>query len=636
MSKITNTPELHRSMVSDMLKDSVFDHQMIAAQHTFDGLQSGARAVILAAEMQSGKSGVALALAGLQRLNLPDHEITDRHKLKDSLYVMTMADTELLDQAEKDLSPAKNAVVTNLTRMTKCLDSYFQYQDPKLIIVDECHYGSGDNAVRYDKLFDYIEFENKDCKIVFISATPLSALLATEGDSIIRRDIRTKLVFHRASQEYRGVRQMLADDQVQSINGRTRNILNRSEEREAFLNAIHEYEDAGWALIRVGSGAAMSAKTMLIRHGIEEANIYILGKSLTGVPIEDHTEIERFKAHYEEAKLFGVKLVAITVAGCRAGINFGQEMKETLIASWDSTVSNLAAVVQANIGRACGYHDNRTAVHFTNTHAARAYGEVLDYLELRCSETATDDIEGLRAEYERIARRYDLKGFDVGASISRSGILQSKKVVDTDIYLTDSYLPVPGLLTEVEPDYSSYTEDPIVLDAIDAVRHAYLKGGRPEVRPTRQVDTRHRSMMINSWVNGDTFDNPEKAMAEGTIWQRVIDLTTAMDNDERVVFNEVIRGGGGVKASTREVAVFIFSVYNTTRRKNVSNPRMTHDQLRDLCTWFKIPEDDTMMLIFRKGQLDEELTSDLEREVERIQRLSPIIEGNKFQRQVSA
>lgn len=630
-----NTPENHRAIIKNILEENVYKHQILAAENTFDGLLSGARAVILAAEMQGGKSGVALALASLQRMGLSDQEITDRNKLKDTLYVMTMADTELLDQAERDLAPAKNAVVTNLTRFSKSLDQNFQYQDPKLIIVDECHYGSGDNAVRYDKLFDYIENENKNCKIVFISATPLSALLATENDSIIRRDIKTKLVFHRTSDDYRGVREMFSDGQIKSINGRTRNILNRSKQRDQFLEAIKNYQGTGWALIRVGSGSAMNAKSMLIRQGIDEANIYILGKSLTGVPIEDHTEIERFKSHYEEAKIFGEKLIAITVAGCRAGINFGKEMKETLIASWDSTVSNLAAVVQANIGRACGYHSNKDSLHFTNIHAVQAYGELLDYLESQCSDTATDDLDGLRIEYERIAKKYDLKGFDVGAAISRSNINQTKKIVDTDIYLTDFYIPVPGMLTVENPDYSAYTDDPVVLDAIDAVREAYLKGGRVDIRPTRTVNTRCRDIMINSWVNGDTYDNREKAMAEGTIRERITDLTNAMDNDEPVIFNNIIKGGGGVKASKKEVAVFILSIFNTSRRKNIKKPRLTPDDMSDLCNWFNIPYDDTLMLIFKKGQLDDSLTLMMEKEVELIKHTSPIIEGNKFQKQVS-
>lgn len=61
--------------------------------------------------------------------------------MKDTLYLLTMPDIALLDQAVNDLKYAKNAVVSNFNRFEK---------------------------------------ENDDCKVVFISATPFGALYAAE------------------------------------------------------------------------------------------------------------------------------------------------------------------------------------------------------------------------------------------------------------------------------------------------------------------------------------------------------------------------------------------------------------------------------------------------------------------------
>ena len=631
MSEPSNTATLHRGRAIKILENEVFPHQYNAAKNTFKGLSDGARAVILAAEMQAGKSGVSLALSCLQRLSLSDDEIISIRKLKDTMYIMTMADVELLSQAQKDLHASPNAVVTNLTRFEKTLDIEFKHQDPKLIIVDECHYGSGSSAVRYEKLFDYIENENTSCKIVFISATPLSALLATEGDSIIRRGIKTKLVFHRASDAYRGVRSMLSSEQVKSISGRTKNILNRSPQRDMFLNALLSHSSAGWALVRVPSGSAMYAKEMLIKHGIDKNNIFILGKTLSGVPKDQLSDIEKFKENYDTAKLFGEKLVAITVAGCRAGINFGQDMKEDLIASWDSTISNIAAVVQANIGRACGYHNNKTALHFTNSHAVISYGKILDYLEDKCSLSATDDIEGLRDEYERICGIYDVRGLDIGARVTKSGgIRSSKKIFEPEVFLTDSYIPIPAQLSTKNPDFSQYTEDPTILETIYTVRECILgKEGIPSVKTSRSI--RGKSWITSSWVNGDMFDNPEKALAGGTVKDRIISSTLRLDDDRPVIFNGVIPAGGGEKISKKEVAVFILSVYNESRRKGISKSRLTPEDMSDICNWFKLPFDDTMLLIFKKGELCEERTQANREEAERLESLSPIIESNKFQ-----
>ena len=83
--------------------NALHDHQRNAAQKTFSALSGDVRAVVTAAEMQAGKSGVALALCCLQRMSLSDQDICNRAKLKDTLYLVTMPDIALIEQAEKDL-----------------------------------------------------------------------------------------------------------------------------------------------------------------------------------------------------------------------------------------------------------------------------------------------------------------------------------------------------------------------------------------------------------------------------------------------------------------------------------------------------------------------------------------------------
>ncbi|HBF47827.1 MAG TPA: glutathione synthase, partial [Shewanella frigidimarina] len=94
----------HRHYVEQAIQKHTFEHQRNAAHNTFSKFNTGSRAVVIAAEMQSGKSGIALALAGLQRLSLSDEFISDRKKLKDTLYLVTMADIALQEQAKKDLA----------------------------------------------------------------------------------------------------------------------------------------------------------------------------------------------------------------------------------------------------------------------------------------------------------------------------------------------------------------------------------------------------------------------------------------------------------------------------------------------------------------------------------------------------
>ncbi|MHC8393870.1 DEAD/DEAH box helicase family protein [Pseudomonas sp. LB3P93] len=600
--------EKQRSLVRSALT-TVYDHQLLAAQNAFSGLKGKTRAVILAAEMQSGKSGVSLAIASLQRLSLSDEDIVSQQLLKDSLYIMTMADVSLLAQAREDLKLAGNLVVSNLTHFERDIEKIFVHQAPKLIIVDECHYGSGDKAIRYEKLFDYIEKVNTGCKVVFISATPLSALLATEGESIISRQIKTKLVFHRTSDEYYGVRKMLANDQVHPLDGKARNFLNASSERKAFIDTLVNCEQPGWALVRVPSGAAMDAKDMLARHGLSRHNIHIIGQSLVGVPQEDLVDIDEFRQRYEEAIQFDEKIVAITVAGFRAGINFGHDMKRSLIATWDSTISNVAAVVQANIGRACGYHSNQKAVHYTNRHAVSAYGEVLDYLESHCTTTATDDIAGLREKYESICRKYLVRGLDAGATVTSAGRTPSSLKKIDDVYLVDSYLLVPAQLANATADFADYTEDGELLDSIQAIRSTFLtKDGQPEVKTSRQL--RGAKWMTANWVNGDTYDNREKAMVHGTYQERLLKIKAALDDERGYPFNDTVVVGGGVASADKTVSAFIFSTYNESRRVGATQKRMTQEQLDDLASWFNVPNDDTFLFLVKRGEFSRELTDE--------------------------
>jgi len=422
---------------------------------------------------------------------------------------------------------------------------------------------------------------------------------------------------------------MLAADQVINLEHRTRNIQIESAARSKFIEHFNAYEDEGWGLVRVPAGTAMEAKRFLAEHCVPEDNIFILGIKLTGVPEEEHTSIDDFKDEYKTAMEFGQKVIAITVAGCHAGINFGFDMKENVIATWDSTVSNVAAVVQANIGRACGYHTNHEAIHFTNLDATKAYGELLSYLEDTCSHQATGNIEGLRDKYNDICKTYDIKGLDVGAKVSKNGELKGKKKLnDAKTYLTESYHAIPAKLDDPDFDFSVLTSDPIILDTIDAIRNVYLKDVPVAAKTSRSL--RGFKWIKAHWVNGDTYDNPEKALALGTMWQRALNLTTKFDAGEEVEFNLAVTPGGNEKTSDKEVAVKIFSIYNRSRR--ITDKRaMSEEDVQDVCIWFGAEPDDTLLLIFKRGKHCPTRSHEKESSAKIQIAKGNILEGNHFQ-----
>lgn len=629
---MTTKAETLRKITRDTLnRPELHDHQRSAARKTFSAFNEKTRAVVLAAEMQAGKSGISLALSCEQRLSLSDADICDRAKLRDTLYLLTMVDTALLDQAKADLAAAKNVVVSNFNRFENDLENEFKNNPPKLIIIDECHYGSNITAVRYNKIFDYLE-EHDSCKIVFISATPFGALYAAEeaydqaietaeealaeGDqvtaeaakakadeiikcSIIRRNFGTKLVFHRTSDEYYGVREMLKNGSVKPLEHGSRSFLIDSPERVQFIQHFKSCDGPGWALIRVPAGTAMDTKDFFLSQGISESNIFIIGRSLQGVPEDEQTTIDRFKKEYSDAEMFGEKFIAITVAGCRAGINFGN-MKNSLISTWDSTVASVAAVVQANIGRACGYHQNRNCIHFTNIDATLAYGASLDHLERTTNEHAASDFEGLREFFEELCEEYRVKGLDVGLSVKTK---KRKPIGDVETYTTDSYAAIPAGLMLDKNEYEKYTTDPIFLRAMNLIRDEYLKDYGPRIKGHRAMRGYKKNWLKAQWVNGDTYDNKEKALKIGTMKERTIAFTNTLKDGKPLEYNQVVMPGSGELSANKEVTATIFSVYNLSRR-DVDKKLMSEKDMLEICNLLGAPYDNTLVVLYKRGSLD--------------------------------
>ncbi|WP_341660118.1 DEAD/DEAH box helicase family protein [Vibrio sp.] len=602
-----NNSDKHRKLAEHTISNNTYPHQREAAQQAFNQFKAGSRAVVIAAEMQSGKSGVALALSCLQRLSLSDEVIIDRKCLKDTLYLVTMADLTLQEQAKQDLSASKNVVVSNFTNFESAIKTHFKFQAPKLIIIDECHYGSSIDSVRYDKVFNYLEHDNCHCNVAFVSATPFSALYAAGEDSILRHNFNTSLVFHKTSNEYHGIRQMHRNNQIIKLDENSRDFCDSSLLRNRFIRQIKEHEGSGWSLIRVPSSQAKIARDVLLSNGIEPHQIHIIGQKLVGLEEHELCSINDFKREYETAALFDDKLIAITVAGFRAGVNFGQEMKETLINSWDSTIANIAAVVQANIGRACGYHENTTAKHYTNLDAVRAYGELLDHLE---SNHNSHEFEGLHQLFDQICSRYEVRGFDRGttiAPVSENKI--TKKLTDSKTYSTKGYIAVPGKLRDPDFDFSIFTTDPELLEAISLIRQELIGDDGPYRKKNRALRGEHQNWIKAQWVNGATYDDGTQSCAKA----RALAFTSQLNQGEKVSFNQVVNPGGGEKTEDKRVMASIFSTYNLSGQMDAFKRSLDSDDMEEICSLLDVEQDNTLIVLYQRGSFLESNSEDEQR-----------------------
>ena len=600
---MTNNATKHRDEIEKVLSQNTFEHQRKAAQRTFTHFDKDSRAVVIAAEMQSGKSGIALALSGIQRQKLNDIDICDRKQLKDTLYLVTMADLSLLEQAKQDLAPCNNVVVSNFTNYALALASHFKYQQPKLIIIDECHYGAGSDAVRYSKIFEYLEKENTLCKVAFISATPFSALYSAGSDSILRHNFKTSLVFHETSSEYHGIREMHRNNQIVKLAEEHRSFCEDSLLRRRFIRQFKEHSNIGWSLIRVPSSQAQIAKEILLENGIAEEQIIIIGQKLVGVDEANLASIDDFKREYQTASMFDDKLIAITVASFRSGINFGHEMKNTLINTWDSTIANIAAIVQANIGRACGYHTNVAAKHYTNLDAIKAYSDLLTHLE---SNSDTNNFDGLQQVFKDICTKYEVRGFDRGTTIApQIEYKVSKKEDDNQTYFTDSFIAVPGKLAEQQFDYGQYTQNPIVLEAIKLIRAELIKDDGPHRKQGRALKGEHQNWIKAQWVNGVTYDDQTPSCAKN----RAIEFTTKLNQNETIEFNKVVNPGGGETTKNKQVMASIFSIYNLSKKTDAFKRTMDEDDMVEISQLLNTELDNTIILLYLRGDYSSEITS---------------------------
>ncbi|MFD1385029.1 DEAD/DEAH box helicase family protein [Rhodanobacter aciditrophus] len=589
----------HRQRVLEALTEHTFEHQRQAAERTFEKLNTGSRAVVLAAEMQSGKSGIALALACLQRNSLSDEQICDKQLLKDVLYLVTMADTALLDQAQEDLLPARNAVVSNFIHFRSAIARDFKKHPPKLIIIDECHYGSAKSAIRYREIFNYLEQENLQGKVVFVSATPFSALFSSGEDSILKHNFNTSIVFHKASAEYRGIRQMHRDRQITKIAADQRNFCNDSLMRRQLFQHLEDFDGPGWALIRVPPNNANEAKQICIKAGYSADQVFIIGQSLKGVDENELTSLTEFKRECEAAIEFDDKVIAITVASFRAGINFGQDLKAHLLATWDSTVANIAAVVQANIGRACGYHHNTQAIHFTNLDAISAYSEILAHLEMANTEP---DLLAIRSTFESICERYDIQGFDRGLTDIPDPISPQKndKPVIQQSYEAGDFAVVPLQLHADSFCPNLFTPNAQLQRAAELIRDTLLDDEGPVIKPNRALRGSDKNWIKAQWVNGVTFDDYSNSMSSARF--RALHYLRELKDGASVDYETLVNLGGGESVEEKSVYAVIFSVYNLSAQVDKFKRAIDQYEMDDLCRELDLSSDDSVVILFERGK----------------------------------
>ena len=85
-----------------------------------------------------------------------------------------------------------------------------------------------------------------------------------------------------------------------------------------------------------------------------------------------------------------------------------------------------------------------------------------------------------------------------------------------------------------------------------------------------------RRWVKTHWVNGDSYNNREKAGRFGTLKESTFNFTTKLNSDEPVEYNEIVAAGAGEYSEQKTVTATVFSTYNMSLRRNAT--KKGHDK----------------------------------------------------------
>ena len=167
--------DAQRNAVKEILSSLVSDQQSHTARRAYQSLSQGTKACVVFAESHSGSCNIAIALAGLYRLQLNDVDISNQSHLKNTIYLATSDNLAFRERAKTMISSCNYINFCDRENFKSVCNSN-RNPPTQLFIVDESHHRHACESMCYEELFQYISRENMQCKLVIISSTPFTAL----------------------------------------------------------------------------------------------------------------------------------------------------------------------------------------------------------------------------------------------------------------------------------------------------------------------------------------------------------------------------------------------------------------------------------------------------------------------------
>lgn len=388
-------------------KGYLFDNQIDTAKEVVANLLHNVTRrnhVILAAKMQSGKTGVCNAV-----INIISQSTLERKMMVNKYFIITgMNDCGLRDQtyqrlceqviganvdntyigkrSKKNLSPNKFFVLKNSDLL-----GYDGELDNSVIFIDEAHYGSNKNNNLTKFLYKHgLDWRNtndlikRNIYIISVSATPFDEIVSD-------KDNCKKIVELKSSDEYVGVSEYIN-------NGLVYNSTNEDIEEEGdifdYIEEAHERMKSdgvsGVIIIRTRKFNVIKENSYVLNN-FDIFEMYSSGKSIDYAKMNEMIErlIRKNKFNsllsktnnsiikdIREIKRIPNKPLLILIKGAfRAGITITEKHKDYIYMVYDNS-TKADTTAQALLGRMCGFRDSNAPIEKTHFYINKAYAEM--------------------------------------------------------------------------------------------------------------------------------------------------------------------------------------------------------------------------------------------------------------------
>lgn len=600
------------------------------------------RVVCACAETQMGKTTICRLIAKNIILSLSDNELAlPDHKVV--VYIENVANNDLKDQAFDNFSHLPfNVDVMSVTRASSQIE-HLPTSHGIIFIIDESHMGCDHLAKRLNEILGKIESRKvDDDRILLVSATGFSSIYeASKKQNILGYEAAIRVV--QPPKAYRGISQFLNDDQIIDNSGEScfyEAEINTPAVFNKFVDTLSS-RSGGVYIIRSSANNTQSTKERLLElcdsNGnqiLQEENIKIVARSLKDVDKEDLESWDNVLRLYPAYKERHMKLVIIVRGFLRVGIAMPQEMKEDLVATWDGTSSAVSSVVQALVGRACGYHKNDTALHFANKNMLMAHSELNECLATLAEPSQIEDIA---KTIQNITQSYGIPNWDPGLAgtdrrkkISRLENKVAEPQYQTKSWASYSFDPNTKFkANDVEIEKISAKLDNLkdisddVRNILAAVHSNYLPNnkGRIPVKSQRKLSP---EIVSGQFINKKTFTNPKHGQRS-----KLTNALNGLINNQPVNFNNLRTQGRGFKQIDKVGFVaYVLSTYNKSSGKvNTEDSLLSLDLLKPFCNTYGIELNNTIVILFAKGESDSARTREIQKQL-KLQKQKDIEDGS--------